>query len=505
MNPSVPELNLNWGFTPQQEQNLSVSKGMEAIASNIDESVRRKIEQDRKYDENLNNIIRSTTGKYQKEIIDQINESRDQLKSIGKTNWNNAELRTKRSDILQNLTSVSQKANYVAQMGSDWQKAIKENKYINQEDATKAYIEEINKPIKDVDISRLEDIVSGRLYVNHKVRVMDAVDKYLTPEVNESLPFTQRNNGMLVTGQYQFRKNYEAVKDASGRFQLDKNGMPVLRAVLTDNDVDNIIRSTGDYQGTFDYFKNMYETSNLENKVRPDEGDSYTKAILSFANNYINTVTHAYDYKHLGSTREYVPRTSTSGKAAADETQARNEDVAAINSYLKNNEKASIQNRIEQAYKGASNFIIAKWGKDSYFKETSSDRVLSLEEMKRSGKLNEGAKGYTLKPEFKEKYKLFTGVSFMIPRGVGGSRKPQYYAFDGKFDNDTNIENLAKSIHNGTWKKGNVAFTPTDISGGGQEIPAYENYSDQEWSDIYNSLSAGAQYIYKGELRTKGQ
>ena len=506
MNPSVPELNLNWGFTPQQEQNLSVSKGMEAIASRIDESVRKKIEQDRQYDENLNNILKSTTGRYQKEILDQINKSKEEIKNIGKVNWNNAELRMKRSEILQDLTSVSQKANYVAQMNDQWKKAINDNKYITKEEATNALLEELKKNIKDVDITKLEDIASGKLYVDHKVKIMDATDRFLGKDVGESLPFTQRNNGMLVTGQFQFRKNYVAEKNPDGTFKVDPTTkMPILKPVLTNNDVDQIIGMTGDYNGTYDYFRNMYETANIPNKIKDNQGDSYKEAVLNFARNYIDTVTHAYDYKHLGSTREYVPRTSTSGKAAENEQAAKNQDVNALISFLKNNEKNSIQNRVEQYYKGASNFIIAKWKRDSYYKEAATDRVLSIKEMIKSGKLKPAADGFTIKPEFKDKYSLFTGVAFTIPRGIGGSRKAQYYAFDGQFDNDTNIQALATSIHNGTWKKGNVPFTPTDTSGGGQEILAYENYSDQEWSDIYNSLPAGAQYTYKGEVRIKGQ
>jgi len=528
MNPSVPQLNLNWGFTPQQEQDLSVSKGMEGVTDYIDDAVKRKIDQDRQHEESLTNILKSTTGRYQKELLDKINLSRDEIKSLGKVNWNNAELRIKRGEILQDLTSLSQKANYVANLKPAIDKAITDNKYIIKDEANKAVSEEISKSLSEVDINKLEDIASGRLYVNHQAKMMDAVDTYLGKNINESLPFTMRNNGMLTTGQFSFRNNYRSVKNADGTYVIDKNtGLPKIEAILDNNQVDEILQTTGDYQGTYDYFKNMYDTSNIPNKVKPDQGDSYKIAVLEMAKNYINNITHQVDFKHLGSTREYIPKTSSSTNAAESEKNTRNEDVQAIYSYLKLGETPSIQNRIEQAYKGATNFIFAKWKKDNYFIEKGTDRVLTFDQMKKSGKLMANAKGMETKPEFKGKYQLFTGVAFTIPRGVGGSKEPQYYAFNGGFENDTNIENLAKSIHNGTWKKGNVAFSPTsqdntqvDASTEDKSVfgnnkasdenwnnlytPVFEEYRDkEEWNSVYNNLPKGAQYIYLGKQFTK--
>lgn len=507
MNPSVPELNLNWGFTPQQEQNLSVSKGMEAIASNIDESVRRKIEQDRQYDENLNNILKSTTGRYQKEILDQINKSKEEIKNIGKVNWNNAELRMKRSEILQDLTSVSQKANYVAQVVPQINKAIDDSKYIIKDEAKNAVIEELKKPVSQINIDKLEQIAGGTMYVNHSARMMDAVDNYLKKDVHESMPFVTRANGMITTNQFLFRNNYRAKKNPDGSYVIDKNtGMPVLEETLDNAQVDDILRTTGDYQGSYNYFKKLYEADpSIKTKLKDSDGDSYNQAILSYAKSYINNITHPYEPKLLNATREYVPRT-TKPTAADTQAQRAEENVAGIYQMLKSNDSNGLRNILETKYgKDATNFVHAPYYRNGYYKEPS-DKVLSTQEMIDNGYLELRKSGAVFTQKgIKRGFKPFTGLYIKIPRGTDGSKKDKHIAFEGQIQDEKQVKKLARAISNSTFEKGDSPYRATDSKyTSSADIPAYENYNNQEWTDIYNSLPSGAQYMYNGEVRIKG-
>jgi hypothetical protein len=465
----MPEsLNLNWGYTPQQEQTLSVERSVDKVSNSINDMVRKKEESDKAYDNSLMDIVKTTSGKYQDELYGMIEESKQKIKAIGKQNWNSKDLRTTREEILRDLQSSSQKANYVATTVPQLFAAIKADKYIDRDAANAAVNAELAKGVKNIDINALESVLSNSSYKNVKAMVGDAAGE-LYKNVIASDPYSVTKNGMILTNQVEYSNAFEHEKDATGKKLYNQDGTPKLKSALTDDAVQRVFDQTGNPNVVYDHFEKLYEQTAGANAVPSTEVGARRKAVMAVAKQFISDVSLQPSIKNLGAAQPRVTGAQNAlelyqGKKLLDE-KVKEETILAIDKDTKENGAQILKNKITDFYKGASNIQMIKSTEDGFFKD-KKDRVLSAADMEKLGYISSSSAFYAPTGGTKSKHKItalgkaagiepFSGIAFTIN---GDKGQKSFKAFSGDVNNDKSRMKLVRSVYDATASTTDVGY-----------------------------------------------
>lgn len=498
MQPSTPQLNIDWRYSPQQEQAMSVERGIDKISATINDVVRQKREEDRLYNENLRDIISKTSGQYQDDLYKIIDENREKLKQIGSNGWkNNKELLSAREEILRDLTSTSQKANYVSVRVPQLIEAINKDPYADKTRSIQDILAETKKGVREINIDKIESIYLSPEYKDMVAVMRDSLDKVVGDRMYTSDPVTRLDGDVYNIYQYQHKGNLKQIKKDDGTVEV----VPAYNAYKADGSLDeeetrlnklqfveSVLDKSGNRDSMLKYFDDYFTKINAPQlrNVPETAGAAREKIVKELAADYMNNTVGAYDYKYLG-TREkdnYISKQITllnlKNNFLKQQINERAQEFYNLLNEAKNpNTQSSainsIRNRIEADTKNISDFIVSS-GDGEYFKGKqdrifTKDELLELDrkeleryqkEKERKGDkakplnlyFNDGVIGDRFK---KEGIRQFSGISYSRPKS-GDPFSKEYIAYEFDWNDPKALSKFAVDWTNSTFNKNAATY-----------------------------------------------
>lgn len=463
-------LNLDWRRTPQQEQALSVREGMKMITNPIMDMVNRKREEDARFNDAINNIVVNTPAKYGSFMSENVLQMRNALKEAGSKGWGgNRELRQARQNILATLASDQQRYNYLAEALPAAEEKIKRDKYIKQTEALAALREATNKNPREINISEIEEIVSGTKYKNWNAILRDGMEEVYGKQSNVAPPVSKTNKeGVVVTSSAKYGGEWDLLKNEDGSIRQNDNGMPELRSVFDDpknglsNVKDFLSRSPMGYDATFKYFSDLYDSTPIDGKISRSAGagDTYNNAVLGFASNYLKKVVRPPDYDfNYRSVQDGEGMSWAEWKKREDyknqnKTESRNDgrvdEIDLFSRQVASGNYTQVRNRITTNL-SSENIIFSPTTSSGYYKNDETNDVIKK------------AQYDTLPQADKSKFKQWSGIAWTTP--IERGKFPKTITIDGNLDSPDDARKVITEIYNMTTKSTDV----TQTSGGGQK------------------------------------
>lgn len=492
-------MKLDWGYSPIQEQSINVERGIEKITSVIDDQVKRKVEGDIEFNKQQQDILAKTSGRYQEEVFAEIEKQKQEIKNLGKVNWNSKELITARGNAMSNLTKMSQKANFITANAAEWQKLIKEGKYNKQDEMMSALSTEMNKPLSEINIGTIDAIMSSPAYKNWEAWGRDQVAEYMK-HTTSSPVYNRLENGMYILANFKFSPSFWKLSDKMGKDGHQKFefiGQSVVDRLLED-------------PGFKSFAETLYETPKKyvdENGVVREkgpaitkangEGDSYNQLVREEAIKWVSALTSP-EYQKVATDEKTVlqPRASSyNGKLDENQVQQGHiTNVTNLTESLYAGHDTGVTNLITQI--GGDTFTIAKKGADGhtdYLYSKTRNNLIRRSELDsvpikdRAGYKEFEGYAYRIdesrptKPDGAVESMMGESVGFQKYTGVGGDQsKPNYSwaVFEGGgdlFKNKNKIRNFVQGIYDKAYGKGSHASIPVYVVEGSNQTGAGTN------------------------------
>jgi hypothetical protein len=497
MQPSAPQLNIDWRLSPQQEQAMSVERGIDKISLTINDVVKQKREEDNQYNNNLREIIGKTSGQYQSQMYDIIEQSKERLKAAGSNGWKNSkELLSAREEVLRDLTLSSQKANYVSVRVPQLYELINKDLYADKELSIKEIQKELSKGIKDLDVSKIESVYLNPEYKNMTAIMRDALDVVVGERMYTSEPTTKLDGDVYNIYQYQYKGNLKQIKNADGTTEM----VPTYNVYRADGSldeeetslkkrefVDQVFDAAGSREKMLKYFDDYFTKRKAPqlNGIQENDGAARERIIKELAADMMTNTVGAYDYKYLGSREKdnYISKQITllnlknnfmkqqineRAQEFYDELQRvrSGDDVESA--------KSIIKNRIETTIGGAGDYIIAT-SEDEGWVRLSGDRIVPIsflkeqdaaaeakyEKDKRAGKnpkypdLYLDENGNLWDRAKKEGAKPFTGIAYRKGKDI---LSKEYVSFGFDWNDPKALSRFAVDWTNSTFNKNAATY-----------------------------------------------
>jgi hypothetical protein len=471
--PSVPSLNIDWGFDHQTQESLSVEKGIAPALNMINQSVKKAEEQEKKYYDDTKKILEETNARYQGEVYSAIEEKSKLLKQVGKDNgFNSRKFREEQERVLRDLITYKKKANYVAERGPELYNQIKTDKYMYSDVAKSDLDSLLSKNLNDIDIDELEALPNRAAYKNVPAMLRDGLDKIYNEE-KLSDPFHKDFGTSIGVGQLAYKDIWEQEVDANGKVVFDKGGKPSMKSKLDLNTVEKIIKETGNPEVVYGYFKGLYDRQPEELKPAKDsDGDAYRQAVLGFAKNFIEKTVGSPQSKMISIQRKPTYRPNAAAQAKADKEKKVDEDIKKMTKILKSSAPDAVVDKIKKL-DGVKAAKRVKWLKEGYYINEENGEVVNIKELERKGltrMTKTDGKTQFHKP-IDKKYKPFTGV-YYTRAGKGEDEGDRTIGFRADFKNEHEIKNLATNIYNMFGENNDASFTTEE-----------EQYDDIDYID----------------------
>lgn len=506
--PRIPQLNLDWRKTQQQEAANSVQLGIDRISESINEVVKRKREEDAAYDNSIKEVIARTAGDRQKDLMEYIESSKEDLKSIGSSGWRNSkELIKKREEILNNVVSASQKANWLSANVPKLYEMINADPYADKSKSIARLQQELSKPLFSkypasdpaLDVGVIQSIYSNPEYKDMNAVMRDALNKTVGDRIYSTEPITKLEGDVYTTYNLQHKSNLVSRKDAKGNIEL----VPVYNVYGADGKLneeetlqkkiefaDNVLANTGNSESVLKYYDDYFTAKNVPElrDVPQTAGEDRKKIVKQLIARYVVDTVGGADYKYLG-TREKDNAVSKQlailnlkNNFLKQQVNERAQEMYQLLGEAAGGEgsesaRASLKNRIESTIKGTGDYVFAMSPDDGYYR-MKNDKILTTKDLleadqqeKNRYEKEKARKGDKAKPPSyyidesgnlsdrakRESVKPFTGIAYTRSKSSDPFDK-EYSTFGFDWNDPKALAKFSVDWTNNTFNKNDATY-----------------------------------------------